>query len=98
MDLHDRISALVEQLSDALHHPTLDPDGWSVDVAIKADADEPYIYVEVKHRGELIANAGEELRTLLIRQQPTEPQSFIWVVRDAVDAAERVLCGNVGES
>ena len=64
---------------------------------MRDDGDEPYLYVEVKHRGVLIANAMEELRTLLIRQQPGEAQSFIWSVRDAVDAAERVLCGN-GES
>jgi hypothetical protein len=92
--LHERIPALIDQLSEALHHPSLDPDGWSVDVAIRDDGDEPYLYVEVKHRGVVIANALEDLRQLLIRQQPVEAQSFIWAVRDAVDAAERTLCGN----
>lgn len=92
--LSERIGALVDQLSEALHHPSLDPEGWSVDVSIRDDGDEPYLYVEVKHRGVVIANALEDLRQLLIRQQPTEPQSFVWAVRDAVDAAERMLCGN----
>jgi carotenoid cleavage dioxygenase-like enzyme len=95
--VREKIAGLVDQLTDLLHHPDFDGDGWSVDVSIRDDGDEPYLYVEVKHRGVLVANALEDLRQLLIRQQPGEAQSFIWAVRDAVDAAERVLCGNVGE-
>lgn len=63
-------------------------------MSIRDDGDEPYLYVEVKHRGVLVANALEDLKSLLIRQQPAEPQSFVWAVRDAVDAAGRVLCVN----
>lgn len=92
--MREKIAGLVDQLTDLLHHPDFDGEGWSVDVSIRDDGDEPYLYVEVKHRGVLVANALEDLRSLLIRQQPVEAQSFIWAVRDAVDGAERVLCGN----
>lgn len=95
--ISDRISALVDQLSEALHDPQLDPDGWAVTAELRDDDDEAYLSIVTTHRGTVVAMSAMPLAEFLRQHRPESPATWFMMLREAVDAAERVMCGNVGE-
>ena len=89
--LPDRISALVDQLSEALHHPALDPEGWAVSASLRDDADEMYLAIETTHHGQVVAQSAASLVEFLRQHRPDSPAVWFMMLREAVDAAERAM-------
>ena len=89
--MRERISALIDQLSEVLHHPDIDPEGWSVTAELRDDDDEAYLRFETKHHGVVVALSEIPLREFLRQHNPDSPMTWFMMLREAVDAAERAM-------